>query len=96
VRVPPFGGRDLDCLWPYEAARAYDELSAVLSVSLVIEVNHPIDHLPLALANGVHVDCRMKSLMRTLYENGIGVLRIRSENVPEIGWRPSSLSLNSS
>ena len=53
---PVVGGRDLDRLRPDEAALAHDELGAVLPVSLVIQGDHPVDHLPLALADGVHVD----------------------------------------
>ena len=53
---PAVVGRDLDRLRPDEAALAHDELRAALPVPLVIQGDHPVDHLPLAVADGGHVD----------------------------------------
>src|SRR5262249_50072316 len=48
--------RDLDGLRRHEAPVAHDELRAALAVLLEMERDQPVDHLPLAVANGGHLD----------------------------------------
>src|SRR3954451_23660533 len=53
---PAVGSHDLDRPRPDEAALSHDQLRAVLPIQLMIPDDHAVDHLPLSVLDGGHLD----------------------------------------
>ena len=56
VREPPGVQRDLDGLRRHETPAPHDELRAAAAKFLEVHLHQPVHHLPLAVADGGHVD----------------------------------------
>src|SRR5262249_26484555 len=56
ARPAAFGSRHLDRPGPDEAALPLDKLRAALSIGVDVKSDDAVDHLPLAVADGRHLD----------------------------------------